>query len=289
MRYLHYVAAGDQYVGRVVSGLPLGTAFFALPPPHFTVVDSDLEQALVACFPYLHSQPDVFGDLRGVLTLCLASIVYHSDWLRSTLHDVPNHPVLQSWLFRHDMILTSLKSNVCCALSCKHIRRTGISPETNILISLLDVTLAVTNLSKVINDILPERMAERLTKVIEDEGVKAGNVTPNTISQLLTANMNDMMAQMTVKFREFTATWTNNQDQAAVSTLAGFSTSEVTMISVITLFSMTLLYLVPFIYVGNEHPDYRYPCSGSGLQTYLERSHCSQSARGVSPPSDYTV
>ena len=34
-KYIHYEKAGDQYVGRVVSGLNVNSADFAVSPPYF--------------------------------------------------------------------------------------------------------------------------------------------------------------------------------------------------------------------------------------------------------------
>ncbi|KAG6958584.1 hypothetical protein JG688_00010452, partial [Phytophthora aleatoria] len=34
-RYFRYESAGDQYLGRVVAGLPLNSSAFATLPPHF--------------------------------------------------------------------------------------------------------------------------------------------------------------------------------------------------------------------------------------------------------------
>ena len=44
-RYIRYESAGDQYLGRVVAGLPLNGAVFALLPPHFVQNDDDVVYA----------------------------------------------------------------------------------------------------------------------------------------------------------------------------------------------------------------------------------------------------
>jgi hypothetical protein len=41
-RYIRYEPAGDQYLGRVIAGLPLNGADFALLPPHFVQNDDDV-------------------------------------------------------------------------------------------------------------------------------------------------------------------------------------------------------------------------------------------------------
>lgn len=53
-RYLRYAAAGDQFLGRVVAGLPLDNANFASLPPHFKredelMVDGHIKKIIQKC------------------------------------------------------------------------------------------------------------------------------------------------------------------------------------------------------------------------------------------------
>ncbi|ETV77444.1 hypothetical protein H257_08861 [Aphanomyces astaci] len=74
-RYMHYEKAGDQFVGRVVAGLPLNSADFAQLPPHFDSTDNPVVTSALRCmFPVLFKT----GSLIGVLKLGLASIVHHA-------------------------------------------------------------------------------------------------------------------------------------------------------------------------------------------------------------------
>ena len=85
--YLRYEAAGDQYVGRVVTGLPICSWKFAVLPPQ--IVDCDVEtceEMIECCFP---SVPEGLKYLARFLTV---SILYHLDTL---LKHVPStHPLL---------------------------------------------------------------------------------------------------------------------------------------------------------------------------------------------------
>ena len=85
--YLRYEAAGDQYVGRVVAGLPICSWKFAVLPPQ--IVDCDVErcQEIVdCCFPSL---PEGLMYSARFLT---ASILYHLDELTKLVP--PSHPLL---------------------------------------------------------------------------------------------------------------------------------------------------------------------------------------------------
>lgn len=56
-RYIRYEAAGDQYLGRVVAGLPLNSPSCAVPPPHLeTTRTRRLQHVSVKC-THLYVKP----------------------------------------------------------------------------------------------------------------------------------------------------------------------------------------------------------------------------------------
>jgi hypothetical protein len=70
-RYLRYEGAGDQFVGRTVALMGLLSSWkFMVLPPHFV---SDVTEDLKNLFPIIAAVP----TLLPVLSLCLASVVYH--------------------------------------------------------------------------------------------------------------------------------------------------------------------------------------------------------------------
>jgi hypothetical protein len=106
--YLQFAAAGDQHVGRTLVLLPSFRPEFAILPPFFRSDDPVIDQALDVVF---------FGfpsNLRGVLRFCLASLVYHVDWLRETLSS--EHRLFSSRLFADLALLERLKPLVECRL-----------------------------------------------------------------------------------------------------------------------------------------------------------------------------
>ena len=90
--YLKYEAAGDQYVGRVVSGLPLCSAKFAVLPPQ--LVDCDVEQCekLVKSF-----FPGIISHLYCCCKFLAASLLFHFDKLKTIIS--PQHPLLIASFF----------------------------------------------------------------------------------------------------------------------------------------------------------------------------------------------
>ena len=69
---MRFEAAGDQFVGRTVAGLPLGEAGFAILPPHFVQTDDDVKAYLRKVFPSLPTNLSYIGEFA------LASLVFHS-------------------------------------------------------------------------------------------------------------------------------------------------------------------------------------------------------------------
>jgi integrase len=92
-RYLRYSEAGDEFVGRVISGLPLSETSFTAPPPHFKAMNDaeqeELQKVVKLLFPcakqsaqaypvaekllasVLHAIPELLGDDKqpGLLPL----------------------------------------------------------------------------------------------------------------------------------------------------------------------------------------------------------------------------
>ncbi|RHY51693.1 hypothetical protein DYB30_013928, partial [Aphanomyces astaci] len=169
-RYVHYDGAGDQFVGRVVAGLPLASASFAVLPPHFVAGSSDAANATGALvFPRLWVHP----TLRGVLSLCLASLVHHKAFLVTALP--PKHPLLSSVLFGDASAAAILRANV--TLTSQTMQPTGIPPHVD-LHSQLDQNLAVVRA-------LPSAIRESIEQLLDEKGVTAGNITHAMLEQLL--------------------------------------------------------------------------------------------------------
>jgi hypothetical protein len=98
-RYLFHGEGSDQFVGRVVSGLPITDVKFACLPPRFhsSVVESVIDWE--AIFP---GYSTLAGSFRSVLPFLLASLSYHREWLSQNLHH--SHPLLNTPLFAQKLI-----------------------------------------------------------------------------------------------------------------------------------------------------------------------------------------
>ena len=111
--YLRYEAAGDQYCGRVVSGLSIMSPQFALTPPYFRERQNEHEILLIrrAIEVSFVNMPD---RLRRIAEFALASVVHHRNFLREVL--AATHPLFSTPLFRTANLLNELGALVLCVL-----------------------------------------------------------------------------------------------------------------------------------------------------------------------------
>lgn len=163
--YQHFQSVGDQYVGRTVCGLPRTAVDFATLPPHFKFGESRgfVKECVQACFPTL---PE---SLQTVASFCLASLVYHSEFLRNTLSG--DHILFSTPLFRRLNLLNGLKNLVVCELPTKN----GDMSATGIPVDILH-TLEI------------RRVPIEVERILEERTMLANSVTPAYMSNLLDAH-----------------------------------------------------------------------------------------------------
>ena len=169
-RYVHYERAGDQYLGRIVAGLPNHKAEFAILPPHFPPnIDDEVRSAMDLVFPRLSQEIHLFG----VLSFALASLVYHSDFLVQLLPQ--KHPLMSSSIFANTTMLSRLKSHV--TLSSSRITPTGIPPHVDLFKAMERNHTAIQEIPNVISD--------KLETIFQEHGVSSGNITRQYLESAL--------------------------------------------------------------------------------------------------------
>ena len=82
-RYLQYEKAGDQYLGRVVSGLDVNNVSCAISPPHFESGPEDdvCKKVNILFRDFTVGGDNISGEVFQVLYYCFASLCYHFDFL----------------------------------------------------------------------------------------------------------------------------------------------------------------------------------------------------------------
>ena len=182
-RYFRYEAAGDQYLGRVVAGLPLNKSDFAVLPPHFIDKNDSLGNKYVKMmFPELSKEK----HLRPMLLMCLASLVFHSDYLVQNLKN--NHPLLSTLIFCNNTAMSQLKNRVIVSDS-KWMRATGIPPHVELYRQQQQTLTAI--------EALPDIVTGRISRLIEEKGVSAGNITKEVLREMLQEALEQTVPQTT--------------------------------------------------------------------------------------------
>lgn len=193
--YKRFEAAGDQYVGRVSSGLPMTSANFMMLPPAFKRYDSEgncldlcvLEEALQLGFGVIPSD-----SLKLVAEYCLASVVYHYSYLKNTLpvnHRIFGNPVLACERMMHE-----LKQHLWCGLANHSIAvqqrfiATGIPPHVLLLATMDELRVSVEDVSPRLESAmekLPTQLETMLRQMLEDGAIRSEHVTPQFLSQTI--------------------------------------------------------------------------------------------------------
>jgi hypothetical protein len=162
-RYNFFQDGADQFVGRVVAGLPFHSSAFAILPPHFSAqtLKSISDNQWREILPLYNKYPTGF---RLCLPFFLASIVFHEEFLRKTLS--PKHPIFLTPLFSQaDGLMKRLKSEVLLGeLECPvtKMEARGIPPTLAMASKLEKIFSEIRETKEDINTKLPETLTETL-------------------------------------------------------------------------------------------------------------------------------
>ncbi|KAF0703640.1 hypothetical protein AaE_015287 [Aphanomyces astaci] len=171
-RYFRYEAAGDQFLGRVVAGLPVNSEEFAVLPPYFANNDdATVVEMLQLTFPSVCH----LGHLAGVLQFALASLVFHRDYLVATLPST--HALLHTPLFCSEVARESLGANLTRGTIIGFLRPTGIPPHVEIYKKMEknhDSILSIPNL-----------VLDGVAKILDERGAMAPHLTKDVLESCL--------------------------------------------------------------------------------------------------------
>ena len=178
--YIQYQSAGDQYVGRTVCGLnSLDPSFAVLPPCFKQDVDPSLIRLIMrTCFSGFN---DVSPELRKVLTMTTASVIFHMNWLRDHLPE--NHCLFYTALF-----VTEFGVPLSDLVECHTwkpgdiLKATGIPPHVSITLQTTALTQAVAALPEVVTRSLQEFVESQPSRPLTVERV--GSIVTDACNNL---------------------------------------------------------------------------------------------------------
>lgn len=176
--YWRFTNAGDCAVGRAVCGLDQWNVSAATLPPHFKPGDAAAERiindAIRVCFP--GAPVDCVGMGR-TLRFCLASLVFHFDWMNSTIS--ATHPLRYTPLFTDVSIVRSLAPMVQSGLP----QNDGGMKPTGIRSTIMD-KLELKRIKESIGE-LPDKLNTVVAGTLERNGIAAGQLTRGALMETL--------------------------------------------------------------------------------------------------------
>ena len=124
----------------------------------------------------------------GILEHCIASIVYHSSFLRTLLS--PNHPLFNTPLFADTTLFNCLQKTVVCIVDDgkQPIRATGIPPHVN---NAVQVSKVVEELRTVVPAVV-----QQVDELLERRAVAAGSITHNGLREVMSGMLQETLAPL---------------------------------------------------------------------------------------------
>jgi hypothetical protein len=189
-RYIQYEAAGDQYVGRTLAGLPVNDPRFGILPPFFPDdTTSDLTTAIAECFPKAPF------SLNAFFPFGIASVVYHADFLLKNLPST--HPLFATPLFRNSVRFSRLQEAVVCRLSTPGDRfhATGLSPFAILMKEVAASRLDSNNIIAEVQKIAPV-VLRGVDELLEKRSYDAGQISHTVLERMLNEKIDPLVSQM---------------------------------------------------------------------------------------------
>lgn len=186
-RYSKYQEEGDQFVGRCCAGLPQMDERFAIVGPFFKSQDAQDAQYLISCIKDFF--PNCPPLLRKVAEFCLASLVYHFDYLNVSL--AHNSPIRSTILFTQPIYMQKLKDWVYTSTLNNESysdgdvpQATGIPPYILILKQNKTLELKLQQVDDRIQGVTND-VVEGVTQVLENRALQSNVVTPHGIQAIM--------------------------------------------------------------------------------------------------------
>ena len=105
--YMRYVTSGDQFVGRCLCLSPILSTEFAASPPYF---ENDRLEWVDALRRRQFKMVALVNGMEKLTCMCLASIVYHYEWLVNILGR--NHTFLISSVVHRNEVVDNYRESV---------------------------------------------------------------------------------------------------------------------------------------------------------------------------------
>jgi hypothetical protein len=172
-RYVKFDPAGDQFIGRLLSGLKVSDKSFSSLSPHIKSIVSNESLAIVE-----ESVLIAFGTLehpsiKRVAPFLLANLVYHFDFLENAL---PQHH--RFWKSNAASMssarIETLKSMICTDADCDSMKPRGVPVSVNVLSKLGEQDDKISRLFTLLEDVRLEQ--QKLNQLIPLSAAASGTM-----------------------------------------------------------------------------------------------------------------
>jgi hypothetical protein len=205
--YWHFAAPDDHYLGPVLALLDPSSPEFATLPPHWKISDPmgipNVKEAMHLMYATILQKRSgsAVDPTAGVLVMCLASVVYHSDFLKQIAAETPGHPFDLIPLLSNPELLNDLKELVTLDPEGTMTSATGIPPHVASATILNKVLTVCTNTLETLKD-MTKNIEEAVKGAFEDRAVENGQVTGERLKEMLSTYQTNMMTMIDKKLTE---------------------------------------------------------------------------------------
>jgi len=194
--YWHFAEPGDTYLGRVLAGLDPNSPEFATLPPHWKtsnpMANEKINEGMNLMFAtILQKWSGTPVDPTGVLLVCLASVVYHSEFLKEIAVEFPGHPFSLIPLLSNPQLLGELNELVTLERGGQMTTPTGIPPHVTSAVMMQKIFELCETTLKTIKS-LTEDIKVSVKEAFEEKAEENGQVTGERLKNMLDEYQNSM-------------------------------------------------------------------------------------------------
>ena len=183
--------------------IPTNQLFPVLPAHSRDPFHEDVTKCLAIAFGNIIPRyQDTEHDPTGTLSLLLASMIHHIDWICGIVAKYPGYPFSSLPILSEQELLTSLQENVTLEPTVDVPMATGVPPHINHSIGIARVeTLArelKTDMGEYANN-LTDSVAEAIDNKLESEG----GVNHSVMKKALEEMKDSLLDELKISFDEF--------------------------------------------------------------------------------------
>ena len=184
--YWHFGSVGDQYLGRVLTGINPDSPFFDLLPPHWNITNPMSNKFVMEGMEMTFGK--IQPEFRPICIRAFACMVYHSDDLIKKMIEIPGHDFSKLVFLHKKELCTELKKLVSTEPTTGGMSRaTGIPPHIAHTRELCKVLEEVKGLTQAFGK-QTEELVGKVCEAIDQKAFDQGNITSDRLKSLLEEN-----------------------------------------------------------------------------------------------------